>query len=128
MEHHELPVVIHGFEPVRDGLRNGEIEAAYRTAGSRVGRVIIREPLGRGVISGSGVTAATVVPGHDTRGIAPATLVLETLSRLPRPTSMHEANGLRALREMCREALDVLGPEAAILHGAHCSRLALPVV
>jgi len=125
VEHHELPVVIHGFEPVRDGLRNQDIETAYRTAGSRVGRVVIRETLGRGVISGAGVTAARVVPGRDTRGIAPARLVLESLSRLSRPASIQEAGSLRALREMCRQALDVLGPEAGILHGAHCARLPL---
>jgi hypothetical protein len=128
VEHHELPTVIHGFEPVRDGLRNRDIEAAYRTAGSRVGRVVIREPLGQGIISGSGVTAARVMPGRDTRGIAPAAHLLESLSRLPRPASMQEADSLRALRDMCREALDVLGPDAAILHGAHCARLQLQAV
>lgn len=128
MEHQELPVVIHGFEPVRGDLANSDIEAAYRAAGARVGRVVIREQLGRGVISGAGVTSARVAPGRETRGTAPAARVLERLSLLPRPSTIQEATALRALRDMCRQALDVLGPDAAILHGASCRRLPLQAV
>ncbi len=123
MEHQELPIVIHGFEPVRDDLPNRGIEAAYRAAGASVGRVVIREPLGRGIISGSGISIARIVPGKDARGTRPAMSMLDSLSRLPRPRSIAEASALRDLRSLCRQAIDVLGPEAGILHGAHCRRI-----
>ena len=115
--------MIHGFEPVRSDLPNSGITAAYRAAGATIGRVIVREKLGTGIISGSAISTAKVIPGQDSRGTQPAQTMLERLSRLPRPRSLAEASVLRDLRTLCHQAIDILGPDAAILHGAHCRRI-----
>jgi hypothetical protein len=119
-----MVTVTHGFEPIRRDLDNRGLIAAYRAAGLGVGRVLVREQLGGGIISGSGITAARIVPGRDDRGTEPARSVLSRLGRMRRPRTLEEASTMRLVRELCRQALVVLGPEAGILHGTSCEALA----
>lgn len=113
-------IVTHGFEPVHDKLDNVSLVRAYRRAGMPIDRVLVREPLGTGIVSGARLSAARVTLDGSDRGIERATSLLARLAAVRPPQDMDEAAAVARIRELCRNALRVLGEDAAVLHGVSC--------
>lgn len=113
--------ILHGFEPYAQGVANRDLVARYRRLGLAPDRVTRRERIGEGCIMRVPISDARLKLGRTTMATLPADELLERLMQRLHPRNLAEANFAAALRALCRDAIDVLGTDAAILHAIHGS-------
>lgn len=111
--------VLHGFEPYARGIANRDLVARYRHHDLAPARVTRRERIGEGCVMRAPISGGRLQLGRTTVAAVAAHDLLDRLTRNLRPKDLAEATFTAAMRALCRDAITVLGPHAAILHAIH---------